>query len=153
MTKEQAIAILKQPDRIGCHLIKANDEESNKYNQESIEALNMAIKALEQQSENCVSRQAVLDKAELIELEDGQTFYCISPEDVKALPPVTPTQKVGKWLLPDKYYDIYIWRKCSVCNTHFEKYHKYVTFSGEITYTEEKADYCKVCGANMRGCE
>ena len=47
MTKEQALVILKQPDRIGCHLIKANDEESNKYNQESIEALNMAIKALE----------------------------------------------------------------------------------------------------------
>ena len=51
MTKEQALTILKQPDRIGCHLIKANDEESNKYNQESIEALNMAIKALEQNNE------------------------------------------------------------------------------------------------------
>lgn len=51
MTKEQALAILKQPDRIGCHLIKANDEESNKYNQESIEALNMAIKAIEQNNE------------------------------------------------------------------------------------------------------
>jgi len=46
MTKEQALAILKQPDRIGCHLIKANDEESNKYNQESIEALNIAIKSV-----------------------------------------------------------------------------------------------------------
>lgn len=47
MTYEQALAIVKQPDRIGCNLIKANDEESNKYNQESIEALNMVRKALE----------------------------------------------------------------------------------------------------------
>ncbi|WP_458457467.1 hypothetical protein [Pseudobutyrivibrio sp.] len=57
MTKEQALEILRQPDRIGCHMIKANDEESCKYNQESIEALDMAIKALEQQpSEDCVLR-------------------------------------------------------------------------------------------------
>jgi hypothetical protein len=47
-------------------------------------------------SDDCVSRQAVLDKAELIELEDGQTFYCISPEDIKALPPVTPTHGICK---------------------------------------------------------
>jgi len=54
-------------------------------------------KALEQQpSDDCVSRQAVLDKAELIELEDGQTFYCISPEDVKALLSVTPTHGTCK---------------------------------------------------------
>jgi hypothetical protein len=45
--EEDAITILKQSDRIGCNLIKANDEESTKYNQESIEALGMAIKALE----------------------------------------------------------------------------------------------------------
>ena len=47
LTRRKAIDILKQPDRVGCNLIKANDEESNRYNQESIEALNMAIKALE----------------------------------------------------------------------------------------------------------
>jgi hypothetical protein len=47
MTNEQAIAILKQPDRIGCNLIKATDEESCKYNQESIEAFNMAVSSLD----------------------------------------------------------------------------------------------------------
>lgn len=62
MTREDAITILKQPDRIGCNLIKANDEESTKYNQESIEALGMAIKALEQQPcEDTISRQAAID--------------------------------------------------------------------------------------------
>ena len=65
--------------------------------------------------------------------------------------PNVEERKVGKWILPDKYYDKNIWRKCSVCNTHFEKYHKYVTFSGEVTYTEEIANYCKVCGAETRG--
>jgi len=43
---------------------------------------------------DCVSRQAVLDKKELVKLEDGQSFYCISPEDVKELSPVTPQQKI-----------------------------------------------------------
>lgn len=48
-------------------------------------------KALEQQPcEDCISRQAVLDKKELVELEDGQSFYCINPEDVETLPPATP---------------------------------------------------------------
>lgn len=41
-------------------------------------------------SSDCISRQAVLDKKELIELEDGQSFYCISPEDVETLPSVNP---------------------------------------------------------------
>ena len=39
---------------------------------------------------DCISRQAVLDKKQLVELEDGQSFYCISPEDVKTLPSVIP---------------------------------------------------------------
>ena len=45
--------------------------------------------------EDAISRQAVLDKKELVELEDGQSFYCISPEDVETLPPVTPQPKTG----------------------------------------------------------
>ena len=43
--------------------------------------------------EDVISRQAVLDKKELVELEDGQSFYCISPEDVEKLPSVTPQPK------------------------------------------------------------
>lgn len=46
-------------------------------------------------SEDCVSRQAVLDKKVLIELPDGQSFYDIDPEDVKNIPPVTPTQCIA----------------------------------------------------------
>lgn len=40
--------------------------------------------------EDCISRQAVLDKKNLVELDDGQSFYCINPKEVKTLPSVTP---------------------------------------------------------------
>lgn len=85
MTKEEALEQL----RLGPGI---NEDVSEEYN----DAVDMAIKALEQQpSEDCVSRQAVLSKAELIELEDGQSFMSIDPEDVKALSPVTPTHCIA----------------------------------------------------------
>ena len=92
MTKDQALAILKQPDRIGCHLIKSNDEESCKFNQEGIEALNMAIKALEQQpSEDCVSRQAMLDAITEIDDNINMDIYTNEVREIiNELPPVTP---------------------------------------------------------------
>ncbi len=85
-----AIKALEQPtmDKAMIHtLAKENDELKVE--------IGRLRQALEQQSsEDCVNRQAVLDKAELIELEDGQSFMCIDPEDVKALPPVTPTHGI-----------------------------------------------------------
>jgi hypothetical protein len=76
-------------------------DESIKYFESNDIDIQKFTKALKMQplqiiksntSEDCVSRQAVLSEAELIELEDGQSFMSIDPEDVKALPPVTPTQ-------------------------------------------------------------
>ena len=49
MTNRRALEILVEPDRIGCHIIKANDPETCEYNADSQTALNMAIKALAQQ--------------------------------------------------------------------------------------------------------
>ncbi len=71
MTRQEAIEILKQTDRVGCVLIKANDVESTKYNQESIEALNMAIKALEEQ--DTVSFDFELYQAGLMDMPKGVT--------------------------------------------------------------------------------
>lgn len=101
MTREDAITILKQPDRIGCNLIKANDEESTKYNQESIEALGMAIKALEQQPyEDTISRQAAIDRINKqrehlqpdIYPQDkiGDAAYRICAEFIERLPSAQP---------------------------------------------------------------
>ena len=47
MTRKRALEILtKDIDRAGVHIIAANDEETMKYNQESIEAWNLAIESL-----------------------------------------------------------------------------------------------------------
>ena len=138
MTREDAITILKQPDRIGCNLIKANDEESTKYNQESIEALGMAIKALEQQpNDDCVSRQAVLDATvkknsiwKSITNSKGENLE----EIISQLPSVTPTRKKGKWV-NDPYEDFL--PHCSNCDSAW-------------SYAENM-NYCPTCGAEMRG--
>lgn len=78
----------------------AKEQACNSHNfddgKEIQSAQDKIIKALEQQSsEDSVSRQAVLSKAELIELEDGKSFMSIDPEDVKALSPVTPTHCIA----------------------------------------------------------
>jgi hypothetical protein len=57
----------------------------------------------------------------------------------------------AKWLMPDKYYSKDIWRKCSNCGTHIEKYHKYISYIGETHYTEHILNFCPICGADMRG--
>ena len=63
MTRKEALKILKDPDRVGYNVIHANDEETTMYNIKSRMALEMAIKALEEQN-------SVLDKirAEFISL-------------------------------------------------------------------------------------
>lgn len=57
----------------------------------------------------------------------------------------------AKWLKPDKNYSDKIWRKCSNCNTHIEKYSKYVSFMGTTNYFEHILNYCPICGAKMDG--
>ena len=64
-----------------------------------------------QPCENCISRQAVLDKKELVELEDGQSFYCINPKDVEILPSVMPKQTI--WIpvserLPENFQRVLV---------------------------------------------
>lgn len=83
--------------------------------------------------EDCISRQAVLDKKELIELEDGQSFYCISPEDVETLPPVTPQPKTGNWINGDCKGG-----NCSICGEYYAFYPE----SGDF-------NYCPNCGTKM----
>lgn len=64
------------------------------WNKEFTEALNDVLE--QEPCEDCVSRKAVLNKKELVELEDGQSFYCINPEDVETLPSVTPKESEEK---------------------------------------------------------
>ncbi len=92
------------------------------------EALDMAIKALEQQpSEDCISRQAVM-------FEIGESYNIVDLEKrIKDLPSVTPQRPKGKWK-PLNYKDEmwgYVY-KCSNCGA-----------------TEYKDNFCPNCGAKM----
>ena len=96
------------------------------------------LEEIEQEScEDAISRQAVLDKKELVELEDGQSFYCISPEDVETLPPVTPQQKIGHWILTSD--DDLEYCTCSECGYQ----------NGENWMIGSQIKFCQECGAKM----
>ena len=93
MTKEEAINLLKQVNEI---LINSNSWLENTHEPLN-QAFDMAIKALEQQSsEDCVSRQAVLDKAYAYGNGLEPDGYCVNVEDIQALPPVTPTHCIAE---------------------------------------------------------
>jgi hypothetical protein len=90
MTNEKVLKLIED----GCIVpiqIKANDETSTKYNLENLEAINMIIKALKQEScEDCISRQAVLDCLKATKLKQSKKFDLIIEirNEVMMLPPV-----------------------------------------------------------------
>ena len=111
MTKEEAIEVISQD--IPCE-----------HDADLIEALKMAIKALEQEPcEDAVSRQAVDEIKELMTDINGDTVYAVRMSDIRQLLPVTPTRPKGHW----------IDGKCSKCG----EYSPYWSF-------------CPCCGADMR---
>lgn len=142
MTNEEAIEVLAQD--LPCE----TDEDL-------VEAMTMAIKALEQQPcEDAVSRQAVHDLiAELLSdyLHDEDREK-IEELDVKIedLEPVTPKEKTGKWIYDEKSR-VY---RCSCCNrfpwrVKFEKHDEIFT---DLTRTNAYK-FCPNCGARMQEVE
>lgn len=102
---------------------------------------NYIIKALEQEpSEDCVSREQALLALTGKNLSSKNTEELISlfNKRIKALPPVAPIHKVGKWIAErDNYGNITGWH-CSNC------YNK----TGFVTTCAW--DYCPNCGAEMK---
>jgi len=97
MTREEAIEKLRLFDFIG-----SNEDE------EFLTALDMAIKALEQEPyEDCISRQAAMDAC------DQSINYLDATDRIRALPSVTPAQKTGYWIIVNEQAGIY---RCGVCN-------------------------------------
>lgn len=126
MTTEEAINIMK----VIVHMLE------EKYDTDRVEdALDMAIKALEQQPcEDCISREAVdeyitkllsgyLYDEERTRLEDLTTF-------VWELPSVQPTRPTGKWI---DIGDEGLVFKCSLCGNK----------------NTIESNYCPNCGARM----
>jgi hydrogenase maturation factor len=99
------------------------------------------IKALEQEPcDDCISRQAVIEYIEASEAELGHsTENELVCQDIKELPPVTPQQKMGRWILIHKNVNMYI---CSECNNE-------PLLIGEIYPIFKLSDYCPNCGAKM----
>lgn len=111
-----------------------------------IDALEIAIKALEQEPcDDAVSRQAVLD---INEHHHGQMPNHVNHEiwkEIKALPPVAPQPKMGRWIMSDDglYRPI-----CNNCGAH--------PWKGYIPTVEEATEvfkYCPNCGCAMQEVE
>lgn len=117
MTREEAL-------KIWLPVIKTGVESMWECN----EALDMAIKALEQQPcDDAISREALLELVADYDLSMGQVV-----KGIHALPSVQPKQKTGHWIFDeilDKHY------YCSECK------------SMGVDYW----DYCPNCGAKMEG--
>ena len=116
-----------------------------------IDALNLAIKALEQQPcEDCISRQMVIDSIrnyfhdeyyQRTSIQDCRD--CLIEDVIKSLPSVTPIRSKGEWK-----YDktIQNWR-CSKCN----ETPKTLGYVGTKEFMTEHFKFCNHCGADMRG--
>lgn len=116
MTREEAIAIFR----------------GFKFLPREMEAVDMAIRALEQQpSEDVISRQVV--KEQMIKYGFNAPDMTVT-EFVESLPPVTPQQKVGKWIYTGDYITDGM-LKCSECG-----------FEHDVS---ERFVYCPNCGKRM----
>lgn len=101
-----------------------------------------AIECLAKESEDCISRQAVLDTLDtsdrfMDEDRTVDTYKALLKECYEVLPSVTPKQKMGHWILTD---DDFVY--CSEC---------------EDSYYPRPIDaswyYCPHCGAKMEESE
>lgn len=123
MTNEEVIEILSDVGDI------------NRCCAEDAEALDMAIKALEQQPcEDCISRQAVLD------LVNADWKYEGLETDVASLPSVTPKAGRWEWVQYDANPEIGNFH-CSEC--------RYIPAS--FNMSAQKLNFCPNCGAKMEG--
>lgn len=102
------------------------------------EDLEMAIAALKvEPCEDAIKRQSVLNTLDTMDkaLDENRTIEAykeLLKECYKALPPVTPARKKGKWILhPD--HDA---MECSECGHAFDEF--------------MEGNYCPHCGADMR---
>ena len=139
MDNKQAIKIIETEKKCVCRQFeKGCDRLCRKCDlvledKEIINAYDMAINLLQAEPcEDCVSRQAVLDKAYAYGNGLEPEGYCVNVEDIQALPPIQPKAKMGKWI------PIYGNVKCSVCGNVKDSRNV-----GKATH------YCDFCGAKM----
>lgn len=113
-----------------------------------------------QPSEDCISRQAVLD---VINFEDKWLFDANGhnanthiafnglESRVKALPPVTPERPKGKWIKiqsgDEDFPESIVCSRCKNENSHLD-FDEHNNVIGKVFVTSK---YCPNCGAEMSG--
>ena len=133
MTNEEAIARIREHQVI--HRLK---EPRAVY---ITKALDMAIKALETQEGDLISREAVLEQINNINERHGflaYKDYTFLFDFVDSLPSATPQPKVGKWIMNSDYPDRLI---CDKCNAQFDVWH----------WESKQMHYCPNCGSYNGG--
>ena len=142
MTREEAIARIKDHK-----IVHKMDEPRAIY---ISEALDMAIKALEQEPcEDAISRQAAIDLMILALEDDWESDY--ATDRMNELPPVSPLRPTGYNCNTDyAECDQFV---CSECGIELQDWHRVERDAddGDITYYEYEFKYCPNCGADMRG--
>lgn len=149
MDKEKAIKILRNKIEClshskcsDCPLDKVCDQLRTPSDSEYIAAYGMAIEALSAEPcDDCISRQAVLDLIYNSWKHNGvgENYGELSIDALKALPPVTPKQKMGRWLAVEDEDMNTVGYFCSECDLPLE--------------TEERTPFCPYCGAKMEESE
>jgi len=110
------------------------------------ETLAMAIKApkSEEPSDDCVSRQAVLERINDwwgITSTSGEPSIC---DYIRELPSVTSTRKKGKWLSAEEYA---LKIGAEVTEDIKNSLYKFCPFCEQTVFMER--NYCPNCGAEM----
>ena len=100
-------------------------------------------------AEDCISRQALIEKATSWDKHFADSERYVSLTDIQGAPPVTPTRHHGDWeetvVLP-RAYDIMgnkTWASQMRCNKC-----EFATFAVEGKFSQY--NFCPNCGADMR---
>ena len=133
MTREEAVKVIENRDSIMDYCESAQLGE----------ALEMAIKALEQEPcEDCISRADTIEWLKRVTVTDGIAFETGFKQiltDIQNMPSVTPKQKMGRWIKVitdlDGSGDKTWYYKCSICGSDDSCWGYY--------------KYCPHCGTKM----
>ena len=132
MTREEAINLLSQMRKDGEGFLSDN----------TIEAYDMAIKALEQEPcEDAISRQWLMECVNegwiKFDTEEDENRFIHLIRDIA--PPVTPQPKTGKWIYEKNLKQFF----CNKCG------YPSLTDDDKYIYSMDLPNFCENCGAKM----
>jgi hypothetical protein len=119
----------------------------------AFDSIKHKVNTLEQKPcKDAVSRQAILEWIkESVELYantysiDMLNMWMLFEEQIKAMPPVTPTRKKGKWIIDDEELGRIWYCHCSNCKKDPQDY----IGGTENWWLVRLPDYCPNCGIKM----